>query len=124
MIIAQHLSRLNAIQNWIRMFGIAMRSINENETEILIEGHLSERGWKIVDCSITCNLWCDNLDGLEADRVFLHDLEKYGASIGKGYKELPKELDRGETEHHQFFLWLHLNKFNRPPKHLGEDSGC
>ena len=64
-----------------------------------------ERGGKIVDCSITCNLWRDDLDGLKADRVFLHDLEKYGTSIGRGYKE----RDRGETEHLQFLLWLHLN---------------
>lgn len=50
-----------------------MRSINEDEAEILIEEHLRERGWDITDFSISRKRWRDHLDGEEADRVFLHD---------------------------------------------------
>jgi type I restriction enzyme R subunit len=50
-----------------------VRSINEDEAEILIEEHLRERGWNITDFSISRKRWRDHLDGEEADRVFLHD---------------------------------------------------
>jgi type I restriction enzyme R subunit len=49
------------------------RPINEDEAELLIEAHLSERGWDITDFTITRKRWRENLDGEEADRVFLHD---------------------------------------------------
>jgi len=50
-----------------------VRPINEDEAEILIEEHLRERGWTISDFSVTRKRWRDDLDGEEADRVFLHD---------------------------------------------------
>lgn len=50
-----------------------MRSINEDEAEILIEEHLRERGWDVTDFTVTRKRWRDHLDGEEADRVFLHD---------------------------------------------------
>jgi len=50
-----------------------VKPINEDEAEILIEEHLRERGWDITDFTVTRKRWRDNLDGEEADRVFLHD---------------------------------------------------
>lgn len=50
-----------------------MRGINEDEAELLIEAHLSERGWDVTDFTVTRKRWRDYLDGEEADRVFLHD---------------------------------------------------
>lgn len=50
-----------------------MRPNNEDEAEILIEEHLRERGWDITDFNSTRKRWRENLDGEEADRVFLRD---------------------------------------------------
>ena len=50
-----------------------MRSINEDEAELIIEAHLQERGWNITDFTVTRKRWRDDLEGEEADRVFLHD---------------------------------------------------
>jgi type I restriction enzyme R subunit len=50
-----------------------VRSINEDEAEVLIEEHLRQRGWDITDFTVTRKRWRDHLDGEEADRVFLHD---------------------------------------------------
>ena len=50
-----------------------VRSINEDEAEILIEEHLRERGWDIADFTVTRKRWREHLDGEEADRVFLHE---------------------------------------------------
>ncbi len=49
-----------------------MPRINEDEAEILLEEHLRERGWDIADFTCTRKRWRENLDGGEADRVFLH----------------------------------------------------
>lgn len=50
-----------------------MKSINEDEAELVIEEHLRERGWAITDFIITRKRWKEHLDNDEADRVFLHD---------------------------------------------------
>lgn len=50
-----------------------MKPINEDEAELLIEAHLSERGWDVTDFTVTRKRWREHLDGEEADRVFLHD---------------------------------------------------
>ncbi len=50
-----------------------MRPINEDEAELLIEKHLGERGWDVTDFHVTRKRWRKNLDGEEADRVFLLD---------------------------------------------------
>lgn len=50
-----------------------MRSINEDEAELLIEEHLRDRGWRLTDFDITRKRWREHLDGEEADRIFLHE---------------------------------------------------
>jgi len=50
-----------------------VRPINEDEAEILIEEHLRQRGWDLTDFEATRKRWRDDLDGEEADRVFLRD---------------------------------------------------
>lgn len=50
-----------------------MRPINEDESEVLIEEHLRERGWDVTDFTVTRKRWREHLDGEEADRVFLRD---------------------------------------------------
>lgn len=50
-----------------------MQKINEDEAELLIEAHLRERGWDVTDFTVTRKRWRENLDGEEADRVFLHE---------------------------------------------------
>ncbi len=50
-----------------------MKHINEDEAEIIIEEHLRERGWEITDFAVTRKRWRDDLDGEEADRVFLDE---------------------------------------------------
>lgn len=50
-----------------------VRSLNEDEAEILIEERLRERGWSVADFDVTRKRWREHLDGGEADRVFLQD---------------------------------------------------
>jgi type I restriction enzyme, R subunit len=50
-----------------------VHTINEDEAELLIEAHLRERGWDVTDFAVTRKRWRENLDGEEADRVFLHE---------------------------------------------------
>lgn len=50
---------------------MSARNINEDEAELLIEEHLRSRGWNITDFEVTRKRWKENLDGREADRVFL-----------------------------------------------------
>src|SRR5580658_4730979 len=50
-----------------------MPRINEDEAEILFEEHLRERGWNLTDLTVTRKRWRENLDGEEADRIFLHE---------------------------------------------------
>jgi len=50
-----------------------MKSINEDEAELLIEEHLRIQGWDLTDFTLTRKRWREHLDGDEADRVFLHD---------------------------------------------------
>ncbi|MBW4693866.1 MAG: DEAD/DEAH box helicase family protein [Lyngbya sp. HA4199-MV5] len=50
-----------------------MRSINEDEAELLIEEHLRDRGWKLTDFDVTRKRWREDLDGEEADRIFLYE---------------------------------------------------
>jgi len=50
-----------------------VKPINEDEAEILIETHLRERGWDVTNFSITRKRWRDQLDGEEADRIFLYE---------------------------------------------------
>jgi type I restriction enzyme, R subunit len=50
-----------------------VQTINEDEAELLIEAHLRERGWDVTDFAVTRKRWRENLDGEEADRVFLHE---------------------------------------------------
>jgi type I restriction enzyme R subunit len=50
-----------------------MRDINEDEAELFIEEHLRERGWNLIDFEVTRKRWRADLDGEEADRVFLFD---------------------------------------------------
>ena len=50
-----------------------MRPMNEDEAEVLVERHLSERGWDIADLTVTRKRWRAHLDGGEADRVFLQN---------------------------------------------------
>lgn len=45
--------------------------LTEAEVETLIEEHLRERGWNITDFTSTRKHFRENLDGEEADRVFL-----------------------------------------------------
>jgi type I restriction enzyme R subunit len=47
--------------------------INEDEAELIIEEHLRQRGWDILDFSTTRKRWREHLDGEEADRVFFHN---------------------------------------------------
>src|SRR5262249_5857812 len=47
--------------------------INEDEAETVIEEHLRERGWNLLDFSVTRKRWREHLDGEEVDRVFLRD---------------------------------------------------
>lgn len=50
-----------------------MPGVNEDEAELIIEEHLRQRGWDILDFSATRKRWREHLDGEEADRVFLHN---------------------------------------------------
>ncbi|GMV92344.1 MAG: hypothetical protein AMXMBFR82_21220 [Candidatus Hydrogenedentota bacterium] len=50
-----------------------MPIMNEDEAEVLMEEHLRARGWDIADFTVTRKRWREQLDGEEADRVFLHD---------------------------------------------------
>ena len=50
-----------------------MRPINKDEAEILLEGHLRQKGWSVMDSAVTRKRWRDHLEGKEAHRVFLHD---------------------------------------------------
>src|ERR1700689_4930085 len=50
-----------------------VQKINEDEAELLIEAHLRERGWDVTDFTVTRKRWREQLDGEEADRVFLHE---------------------------------------------------
>lgn len=50
-----------------------MPRINEDEAEVLFEEHLRERGWNLTDLTVTRKRWRENLDGEEADRIFLHE---------------------------------------------------
>ncbi len=50
-----------------------MTAISEADAETLIEEHLRERGWDLTDFTVTRKRWREDLDGQEADRVFLYD---------------------------------------------------
>jgi type I restriction enzyme R subunit len=57
---------------------MALHVINEDEAELIIEEHLRQRGWDILDFSVTRKRWRDHLNGEEADRVFLYNAQVAG----------------------------------------------
>jgi type I site-specific restriction endonuclease len=74
-----------------------MRSINEDEAELLIEEPLRAQGWNLPDFTLTRKRWREHLNGEEADRVLLHE-GKIGAILEaqKPGKDLWAALDQAK----------------------------
>lgn len=96
-----------------------MLDINEDEAELITEEHLRQRGWDILDFSLTRKRWREHLDVEEADRVFLFG--GYVVAIlesKKPGKDLWAALDQGKGYARRY----HKNTGQRVPLVFASDG--